>query len=308
MDLIITSPPYYTHRMYNGGGNGIGQESTPEEYLSALLETLQECCRVVKPTGSIVYNLGDKYTGGNLMLLPYQFAIKASTELPLQLINEITWVKTNPTPRQYKRRLVSGTEPFFHFALGPSYYYDREAFFHNDKSTITNRPTAKLGQSYRKLIDDSSELTALQKELAHSELDIVINEVHNGKIKGFRMKIKGIHAEAFGGQSGGRKSQMDRNGFTIIRLLGAKMKKDVIESPVENVPGTKHTAIFPQQIIREFIKMLCPAGGLVVDPYMGSGTTALAAISEGREFVGIDLEQKYCEYAEIRVGEFEAGG
>ena len=305
IDLVVTSPPYFQQRIYNGMSQSIGQENDPEQYLNALLKTFAQCVRVVKPSGNIVYNLGDKYQSGSLLLLPYRFAIRAINEFRVKLINDITWVKRNPTPRQFDRRLVSSTEPFFHFALGNSYFYDRARFMTHDSRVNRPSPTSKLGSKYRKLITESTELDYSQKQLAHSELDEVIAEVHAGKIYGFRMKIKGVHAEAFGGQEGGRKGQMTRKGFTIIRMNGEKMKRDVIESTVETLPGNRHTAIFPQSIIRELIRLLSPCNGVVLDPYIGSGTTAVASIVEGRRYIGIDIDPDYCAAARDRISQVE---
>lgn len=71
--------------------------------------------------------------------------------------------------------------------------------------------------------------------MARNALEEVIGEVRNGEIQGFRMKIRGIHSEPFGGQEGGRKIQLDKNGFTIIRIYGNPLKKDVIITPVESL-------------------------------------------------------------------------
>ena len=307
-DLIITSPPYYKQRLYNENGLGLGQERSPGLYLEALLDAFAECVRVVKPSGSIVYNIGDKYLNRSLMLLPYRFAITACERFKLRLVNEITWVKRNPTPRQYDRRLVSSTEPFFHFAVCDDYYYDRKNFYRAEQQDKPSKPGAKLGQRYRDLVQGSAVLSETQKRLAYNELDKVIEEVRSGRLHGFRMKIKGIHAEAFGGQEGGRKGQMERKGFTIIRIKGEKMKRDVIESPVESLPGNGHTAVFPVAIIREMIRLLCPPGGLVIDPYIGSGTTAVAAIMEGRHYFGIEIDPIYHASARQRVKAHLQGG
>ena len=145
-DLIITSPPYYLQRTYNNNGLGIGQEKTPVYYLEALLDTFSECIRVIKPTGNIVYNIGDKYLYGSLLLLPFRFATMVCDRFPVKLVNEITWVKRNPTPRQFDRRLVSSTEPFFHFAVTDDYYYDRKSFCQIEQETEQTTPTPKLGQ------------------------------------------------------------------------------------------------------------------------------------------------------------------
>ena len=112
VSLVITSPPYYQQRDY---GAGIGNESSVEKYIERLIAIMRECVRVLAPDGSIVFNLGDKYDESSLLLVPYSFALAAAQLPGLKLVNTITWVKRNPTPRQFRRRLVSSTEPFFHF-------------------------------------------------------------------------------------------------------------------------------------------------------------------------------------------------
>ncbi|MFN5242781.1 MAG: DNA-methyltransferase [Aphanizomenon sp.] len=115
-DLIITSPPYFQQRDYGNGNLGIGNETTEAEYLENILTVFGECVRVLKKTGAIVFNLGDKYINGGLSLIPYKFAIQATQNQNIFLINQITWSKLNPTPRQDKRKLIQATETFFIFA------------------------------------------------------------------------------------------------------------------------------------------------------------------------------------------------
>ena len=94
---------------------------------------------------------------------------------------------------------------------------------------------------------------------------------------------------------------IERHGFTIIRISGRKMKRDVIESPVESLPGNGHPAIFPVRVVREIIRLLSPSGGQVLDPYLGSGSTMVAALMEGRSCIGIDISQDYCDSAKERI-------
>ncbi len=305
IDLVVTSPPYYMQRNYNGMGIGTGHEKTVESYIDSLLEVFSEIVRVVKPSGNIVYNIGDKYLNGSLLLVPYRFAIKATNDHSVKLVNEITWVKRNPTPRQFGRRLVSSTEPFFHFVKGTKYYYNPDKFFNEVDERKRHKPSNRLGERYRTLIENS-DLSSELKRKAHKSLDEVTEEVKESKIEGFRMKIRGIHAEAFGGQEGGRKSQIEKNGYTIIKIHGKKMKKDVIISSVESIPGNKHSAIFPLSIIKEIIKLLSPKNGIVLDPYSGSGTTAIAAMEEDCHYLGIDIDSTYCELSRKRLAECQA--
>lgn len=297
IDLVVTSPPYFNQRAYSSPG--LGNETTADEYLDNIITTFQEILRVVKPTGNIVYNMGDKVIDGSLQLIPYRFAARIIDELNLRLVNDITWVKQNPTPHQFTRRLTISTEPFFHFAINNNYYYNLDAFQPSEPAA-RNNPTAKLGAKYRELIE-KSDLNPQERQAAHDALDDAISDVWDGKIQSFRMKIRGIHAPAYGGQDGGRKMHIERYGFTIIRIYGRKMKRDVIETPVESLPGNGHPAIFPVRVVREIIRLLCPPDGQVLDPYLGSGSTMVAALMEGRSCLGIDISRNYCDSARERV-------
>ncbi len=303
VDLVITSPPYFQQRDYGNGEFGIGNESNEKEYLQNLLEVFKECIRVVKKTGSIVFNLGDKYIGGNLALIPYKFAIKANEIENVFLINQLTWAKLNPTPRQEKRKLIQATEPFFIFAKSKDYYFDLESYLsHLDEINKNgkSKPTENLGRKYFELIKNSN-LSETEKENAVCELKATIASIHNDEIVGFRMKIRDIHKLAYGGQEGGRNNQIKNNGFTIIKILGNRMKKDIIESPVEITKDNHHPAVYPSYIIQELIKLLSKKGDTVLDPFCGSGTTPLAAKVLGRDFIGIEINPNYVKLANKRL-------
>ena len=313
IQLVITSPPYFQQRDYGGG---MGNESNFNDYIDTLLCLFRECVRVVRDDGNIVFNIGDKYQESNLLLVPYRFALAATETGLVKLVNEITWVKKNPTPRQFSRRLVSSTEPFFHFVKTDKYFYNPKAFLAKSNSPISPKKKngTNIGKRYYELIDES-DLTEEEKLVARLELSDVIQEVKSGKIQSFRMKIRGIHAAPFGGQEGGRTSQLKNKGFTIIRIHGNKLKRDVIkmddliethdviETPVATLKGNKHPAIYPVEVVEEFLHLLTPSGALVLDPFMGSGSTAVACKNLGRHYIGYDINAKYCEYARQRVND-----
>ncbi|HZQ05695.1 MAG TPA: site-specific DNA-methyltransferase [Anaerolineae bacterium] len=302
VNLVITSPPYFQQRNY--GEIGIGNEKFVSQYIDALIEIFCECVRIIKPSGSIVFNLGDKYEDSNLLLMPYRFAIAATERCGVKLVNNVTWVKTNPTPRQFKRRLVSSTEPFFHFVKTDEYQYFIDEFMKYEDEQVKpsngNGAGENVGKKYFKLVDQS-ELTEKQKDMARAALRQVIEETQRGDIEGFRMKIRGIHSEPFGGQDGGRKIQLTKNGFTIIRIYGNPLKKDVITTPVESLKNCPHPAIYPVRIVEEFLHLLTKPGDVVLDPFVGSGSTAVAAVKQKRVFVGLDVNAEYCEYARNRL-------
>ncbi len=299
INLIITSPPYFKQRDY---GAGIGNETTVDEYIELLAQLFHECVRVIKADGSIVFNIGDKYEESSLLLVPYRFALEVLRRDPVILVNNITWVKTNPTPRQFRRRLVSSTEPFFHFVKSDDYYYNMDAFLSqlNETKKKSQNNGSNVGKKYFELIEGSS-LAEEQKKLARHELMQVIQEVHGGQIDSFRMKIRGIHSPPFGGQEGGRQIQLRKKGFTIIRIKGDVLKRDVIETAVESIKGSGHPAIYPVSIVQEFLRLLTKKGDIVLDPFMGSGSTAEACARLERNYLGFDLNPEYCKYAAERV-------
>ncbi|MDE0021661.1 MAG: site-specific DNA-methyltransferase [Candidatus Poribacteria bacterium] len=301
VDLAITSPPYFQQRDYGGG---MGNEQHVDDYIEKLLSLFCECVRVVKKSGSLVFNVGDKYLDGSLLLVPYRFALAAAETGLVKLVNEITWVKRNPTPRQFRRRLVSSTEPFFHFVKSDRYYYDIDAFLAKSDAPMQagNKPSSKIGQRYFELIEQS-DLSKDEKKAARRELTEVIQEVRRGETYSFRMKIRGVHAEPFGGQAGGRQLQIKNKGFTIIRMHGRRLKRDVIETPVAAVKGNKHPAIYPVEIVEEFLHLLTPPGALVLDPFMGSGSTAVACKNMGRRYIGYEINPEYCKDARRRVSD-----
>ena len=306
IQLVITSPPYFQQRDYGGG---MGNEKEVNEYIDTLLRLFRECVRVVKDDGNVVFNIGDKYQESNLLLVPYRFALAATETRLVKLVNEITWVKRNPTPRQFRRRLVSGTEPFFHFVKSDKYFYDLNAFLAAERAPkqSNKKKRTKVGQRYFELIAES-DLSETEKNMARRELTEVIQEVLQGQTYDFRMKIRGIHAEPFGGQIGGRTLQLKNKGFTIIRMHGNKLKRDVIETSVAAVKGNKHPAIYPVEVVEEFLHLLTPSGSLVLDPFMGSGSTAIACKKLGRHYIGYDINAEYCEFARQRVADTQSAG
>ena len=293
IDLIITSPPYFNLRSYGDSSLEIGREKKVEEYIEELILIFKECKRVCKETGSIVFNIGDCYLNRCLQLIPFKFAIEASKEC--DLLNTVTWVKKNVTPQNHKR-LANSTEPFFHFVNSNKFAY----YLDNVREKYSVNIGDDIGKSYFPLIE-KSELTNEQKEIAYQELIEAISEAKSGKITGFRMKIKGIHSLPYGGQSGGRMGQIKKKGFFIIKFRGNKQVKDIIECATECIKGGKHPAVYPKIIVEFFVKLLTKEGDIVLDPFIGSGTTAIAANNLNRNYIGFDLSEEYIKIAKDRI-------
>jgi len=133
IDCIVTSPPYYGQRDYGMDGQ-IGNEKKQEEYVENLINIFNECKRVLKDTGSLWLNLGDKYNKGNLMGMPWRVALALQDEGWI-LRNDIIWHKPNAMPHSAKNRLTTDHEYIFFFTKKPKdYYYDQDAIREEHKT------------------------------------------------------------------------------------------------------------------------------------------------------------------------------
>lgn len=158
VDLVVTSPPYFGLRSYQDGGEHyegqIGSEATPAEFIDALIAATAEMVRVLKPSGSIFVNLGDKYVADNrgsggdakrgaakwapagpagypgegvmprksLMGIPWRYAIRCIDDLGLILRAEVVWSKPNGLPESVTDRVRRSHEQWFHFTRKPRYF------------------------------------------------------------------------------------------------------------------------------------------------------------------------------------------
>lgn len=160
VDLVVTSPPYFGLRSYQDGGEHytgqIGDEPTPAEFVDALIDCTREMVRVLKPSGSIWVNLGDKYAAAqsgpagissqvsdtqkernaqngrrrfsadipqkSLVGVPWRYAIRCVDDLRLILRAEVIWSKPNGLPESVTDRVRRSHETWFHFTRSPRYY------------------------------------------------------------------------------------------------------------------------------------------------------------------------------------------
>lgn len=122
IDCIVTSPPYYQQRDYSTAIQ-IGNEPTAEQYITRLKEVFAQALRILKPTGTLWLNLGDKYDKGELLGLPWRVAF-ALKDVGWLLRSDIIWHKPNAVPSSVKNRPTTDHEYVFLFAKSPDYFYD----------------------------------------------------------------------------------------------------------------------------------------------------------------------------------------
>ena len=190
VDLVVTSPPYFALRSYRDDDEHydgqIGSEASPQEFLEALWAATVEMVRVVKPSGSIFVNLGDKYAGSgghnnagvggtgrgpstytkasgharpkSLMGLPWRYAIGCIDDLGLILRSEMIWSKPNGLPESTTDRVRRSHEQWFHFTLEPRYFSAideiREEHRHTEPENARTGPPNNRGKKVGQVTHD----------------------------------------------------------------------------------------------------------------------------------------------------------
>ena len=124
-DSIITSPPYFGQRDYNHTDQ-LGSESEVKEYVDRLVRILGKARNLLKNSGSLWLNLGDKYISGQLGGLPWRVALALSDDGWI-LRSDIIWHKPNAMPSSVMNRPTTDHEYIFLLAKTESYYYNADA-------------------------------------------------------------------------------------------------------------------------------------------------------------------------------------
>ena len=125
IQCVVTSPPYYRQRDYEASGQ-LGQEETPEQYILKLTNIFRECRRVLKDNGILWLNLGDKYSNGRLLGMPWRVALALVADGWI-LRSDVIWHKPNAMPSSVKNRPTTDHEYIFMFSKDSDYYYNADA-------------------------------------------------------------------------------------------------------------------------------------------------------------------------------------
>ena len=309
VDMSMTSPPYWGKREYENA-ESIGLETDRNEYIDNLLSIFKELHRVLKPTGSFWLNIGDAYKDKRLLGLPWRIAIRMCDEQGWILRNNVIWNKVKGSPDNSKNKLRNVHEDVFHFVKSEKYYYDVDKARRTpQKARVENGAVVSAsgvtGIKYKRQIELSTALTEEQKTNALCELNGLLAQISNGKISDFRMIIKGqqrtTHSDSV--KVSGRAKELETKGFYFLKYHpnGAKIGDvwDIIPEDTQN--RKMHFAPYPADLCRIPILTTCPEGGIVIDPFCGTGTTMCVAFENNRRSIGIDISQAYLAHAKERV-------
>jgi DNA modification methylase len=310
IDLVTTSPPYWKKRDYGVDGQ-IGQEKTYDGYVEAMVECLREWKRVLRPTGSVFLNIGDTFHNRRLVGIPARVELAAADDGWI-VRNRIIWAKDGGMPDPVQNRLANRHEYVMHLTLGHDYYYDlfgySQAFGNgtNPGDVWKINPRRHMGEHLAPFPTELAERAILLACPEHvcsecgtprrrivertTELDPSRPQAKRAMEIAELAKLTPAHLKAVQatGVSDAGKALRTQNGTgrnaDHVKILAAEAK--------EALGGYFREFTFAKRVTTGWTACDCRMRfdpGVVLDPFMGTGTTLSTANEMGRSAVGVDL-------------------
>ena len=310
VDLIVTSPPYWQKRDYGYPGQ-IGQESTPHEFVMNMVDCMSEWRRVLTKSASVFINIGDSYWNKTLAGVPGRLEAAAIDDGWI-VRNRIIWTKDSGMPDPAKNRLASRHEYILHFVRSPKYYYDLVGYSEaigngSNPGDVWNIPLKRnMGDHLAPFPDEIVRRAILlacpqatcpvcehipTRVLQRTaELDPTRPQakramqlaIENGLTP---QHIAAIQATGISDAGKALKVQTGTGKNSIaVRLLALEAKNAL--------GGYFREFTFAKKKTVGWTKCGCGqplTPGVVLDPFMGTGTTLRVAREMGRTALGIDL-------------------
>ena len=276
--MCVTSPPYYGLRDYGGEDKQIGMEQTPEEYIEQLVDVFRSVRDVLTDDGTLWLNIGDTYynyrSDGNY---PKQTVSRTKQDLP-----NFSPVRGNKLTNLKSKDLI-GIPWMLAFALRADGWWLRQ-------DIIWNKPNP-MPESVKDRCTKSHEYIFLLSKSKNYYYD---NEAIKEPVKqdwGTRDRTEGkYHNKGTGLQphSGLTKSYTTKNKRSVWTVTNKPYKG-------------AHFACFPPDLIEPCILAGSREGDIILDPFMGSGTTAMVAKKHNRNYLGCELHEDYASLQTDRI-------
>jgi len=228
-----------------------------------MVAVFREVWRVLRDDGTLWLNLGDSYNGKQLIGIPWRVAFALQAD-GWYLRNDIIWHKPNPMPESVRDRCTKSHEYIFLLTKSAKYYYDNEAIKEPAEQ-------GSLERMRRGVSDHHKNVDGAPGQTPHS-----INQP--------RLNVKR------GGFNGKTNAMSGREAFR--KFVGKRNRRTVWTITTKPYSGA-HYATFPPEIPETCIKAGSKEGDIILDPFIGSGTTCMVARDLGRDAVGLDLSLDY---------------
>lgn len=274
----------------------IGLEETPEEYIDRLVSVFREVKRIIKPEATLWVNIGDSYEaqrGGSYQPAETLAGGEHGKATNGQATNRGRGTGYNPTRNAsaigLKHKDLIGIPWLLAFALRNDGWYLRQ-------DIIWHKPNPML-ESVKDRCTKSHEYIFLLSKSPKYYFDYeAIQEEAICKDD----RRAGMGHIDYDGKRGGNQTSLGQQSFVSISEY--RNKRDVW-SVIPSHYKEAHFATFPEELVTPMLLAGCPKDGVVLDPFMGSGTTGAVAILNKRHYIGCELNKEYIDMANKRIAD-----
>lgn len=328
----ITSVPYWWMRDYGVEGQ-LGLEASLDEWLSNQVRVFRLVREALRDDGTLWLNVGDAYSdsgrgpnvnsslsGGqrwqdqtrkigrrpstpgikpkDLIGMPWELALALRRD-GWYLRNDIIWRKPNVAPESAADRCTREHEYVFLFSKSRQYHFDGDAIAEPaSKNTDARAAKKPVG------LIEAPPGTTPQSRARGAHWPTVANHQHGPGGHSTIARARGVNPKAAavdGDRRGPRPRANASFSASVVEVTETRNARTVWTIP--NVPSidSEHFAAFPPELARRCIAAGCPVGGLVLDPFGGTGTVGEVALKMGRRAILIELNPKYAKQAHKRL-------
>lgn len=280
IDCVVTSPPYWNLRDYNTDGQ-LGLETTFEEYVKKLCDIFDEVKRVLKKEGTCWVNISDTYSGNKV----------GKTDNKVSDYLKDTTVKLNKKIGSVPNKSLCCIPDRFKIEMINRGWICRNEIIWYKPNCMPASVKDRFTIDYEKVflfVKSKKYYFKQQKEPAITK--------DTSPPRGSKGVLGGNLNKGLRGQD-----LFDNfNSRHIPNNEGLRNKRSVWT--INTKPCKEaHFATYPEALIEPMIDAGCPIGGITLDPFIGSGTTAIVALNQNKKYIGIDLNPDYIKIAEKRI-------
>jgi len=280
VQCCVTSPPYWGLRDYGHDGQ-IGLESTPEAYVGRMVEVFREVRRVLREDGTLWLNLGDSYAGNGAISQAATEADKKTATVGALLNGSQRRVGTVPG---LKPKDLVGIPWRVAFALQADGWYLRQDIIWHKPNPMPESVTDRCTKAHEYVF----LMAKSQRYYYDAE---AISEASKYPEDNRKARQKASDYESMMGNGGQIRAVINPKGARSYATRNHRSVWTVCTKPYSGA----HFAVMPPDLVKPCILAGCPEGGVVLDPFMGSGTVAAVAQDAGRRAIGIELNPEYCK-------------